>query len=82
LLKTLNVHEDEVLSISFSHDGKTLGSASKDKTVILWNMELDLNLDELLKRSCNWARDYLKTNAKVSQTNHHLCTGIIRDSLR
>src|SRR6185369_17995029 len=31
-------HEDAVLSLSFSHEGKTLATASSDKTVKLWNV--------------------------------------------
>jgi WD40 repeat protein len=69
------VHKDGVLSISFSRDGNILASASQDKTVILWNMGLDLNLDELLKHSCDWARNYLNTNPNVSESDRHLCAG-------
>lgn len=34
----LEVHNDEVWNIEFSHDGKFLASASKDKTVIIWRI--------------------------------------------
>jgi WD40 repeat protein len=53
---TLTGHTNRVNAVSFSADGKTLASASDDNTVILWN----LNLDDMLKRSCDWARVYLK----------------------
>jgi WD40 repeat protein len=61
-----------VNSVSFSRDGKTLAFASADGTVILWN----LDLEDLLKRGCDWLRDYLKTNPNVSESNRHLCDGI------
>jgi WD40 repeat protein len=58
--------------LSFSPDGKTLASASLDRTMILWN----LDLEDLLRRGCNWLRDYLKTNPNVSDSDRHLCDGI------
>jgi WD40 repeat protein len=61
-----------VTSVSFSPDGKTLASASNDKT-ILWNLE-DLQQDKLIKNACAQVRDYLKYNAEDS--NHDLCKNI------
>ncbi|MBW4633094.1 MAG: CHAT domain-containing protein [Iphinoe sp. HA4291-MV1] len=56
LITTLTGHDAPVASVSFSPDGQMLASAGADGKVILWN----LNLDDLLRRGCSWARDYLK----------------------
>ena len=37
LAQTLTTHDDEVLHVAFSHDGKQISSCSKDHHVIIWN---------------------------------------------
>ena len=37
LAQTLTSHDDEVLHVAFSHDGKQISSCSKDHHVIIWN---------------------------------------------
>jgi len=49
--------------------GQMLASSSSDRTVILWN----LNLDDLLRQGCDRVRNELKTNPKVNQSDHNLC---------
>lgn len=80
-LKTLLGHTDAVLSISFSPDGKFLASASFDGTAKLWHLlstELQTqDLDNLLIRSCNLLKNYLKTNPKISdQERGSLCSDL------
>jgi len=71
-LHTFRGHRDGLNSVSFSPDSQMIASASNDGTVILWN----LDLDDLLRRGCDWLRDYLKTNPNVSESDRHLCDGI------
>ncbi|MEG3862474.1 hypothetical protein, partial [Microcoleus sp. herbarium12] len=59
-------------SVAWSPDGKTLASASDDKTIILWNF----NFDDLRKRGCDWVRPYLQNSPHVSDSDKHLCDGI------
>ncbi|WP_445633389.1 hypothetical protein NSTC745_05044 [Nostoc sp. DSM 114161] len=80
-LKTLLGHTDAVLSVSFSPDGKFLASASFDGTAKLWRLqstELQTqDLDNLLIRSCNLLKDYLKTNPKISDRERgSLCSDL------
>ncbi|MEQ8972937.1 MAG: hypothetical protein RIE73_21360 [Coleofasciculus sp. C1-SOL-03] len=71
-IATLIGHDSWVNSVSFSPDGKTLVSGSRDNTIKLWS----LDLDNLLIQGCNLARDYLKTNPNVSESDRALCDGI------
>jgi WD40 repeat protein len=71
-IRTLLGHQGSVNSVSFSPDGKTLATGSDDKTIRLWN----LDLDSLVKRSCNWASSYLENNINISESDKHLCDGI------
>ncbi len=74
LIKSLNGHRAPVLGVSFSPDGQTLASASDDNTIILWN----LDLDDLLRRGCNWVSDYLKSNRNLDQGDRTLCDGVTK----
>ncbi|WP_190240922.1 WD40 repeat domain-containing protein [Nostoc sp. 'Peltigera membranacea cyanobiont' 210A] len=72
LLVTLNGHTSNVSSVAFSPDGKTLASGGDDQLVIMWDLEQILHLN-LLKYTCDWVRDYLKTNITVEKSDRSIC---------
>jgi WD40 repeat protein len=48
---------DRVNDVNISPDGQTLVSASDDSTLRIWNLELDV--DSLMKLSCQWLSNYI-----------------------
>ncbi len=83
LLQTL-IHQEKfpeysVEHIVFSPDGQTIASISgffpnegSEDTIKLWS----LNLNETMKRGCNWARGYITNNPNVSEEDRKICDGI------
>ncbi|MBD2579290.1 AAA-like domain-containing protein [Oscillatoria sp. FACHB-1406] len=68
-LSTLRGHQDKVNLVAFSKDSKLLISAGFDRKVILWN----LDLDDLMGKSCRWLHDYLETNPNLPDERRSLC---------
>ena len=59
-----------VESVDFSGDGKTLVLKRAEDAEFT---SLDFDLEDLLERSCNIARDYLKNHQNVNESDRHLC---------
>ena len=76
-LKTLPEHGDDVMSVSFSPDSKSLVSGSLDNTVRLWKVDAEqvknLEVDSLITDACDWLRDYLNTNSNIDLQDKKLC---------
>ncbi|MEG5043386.1 nSTAND1 domain-containing NTPase [Microcoleus sp. B4-C1] len=79
LSKTLE-SSDRVLSVSFSSDSKTLGFASRDRNVILLPVE-NLELNNIIARSCEWLGDYLQNDPNVAEGDRLLCLGFGKQAL-
>lgn len=75
-IKTFKGYGEQVKSVIFSPDGKTIASASNNKTVVMKQWNLDFN--ELMAQGCDWVNDYLKTNPRVSKEDRRLCDGLIK----
>lgn len=71
----LKGHLAEVYAADFNADGTLLISASADKSIILWNLDVALNLDELIDYGCSWVENYLKygDEAGTQEQNKTLC---------
>jgi WD40 repeat protein len=78
LVKTWEAEEGRVTSVSWSQDGQALAVGTEDNTAIVWN----LDLEELLAKSCNWLRDYLNHNRDVKQSNRQLCQPLTREKVK
>jgi WD40 repeat protein/energy-coupling factor transporter ATP-binding protein EcfA2 len=76
LLKILWAHGASVNGVDFSPDGRYLVSSDSSGSLILGPVELDATLDDLLKKGCDWVRDYLKNSPDVSEADRQLCDGI------
>ncbi|MBD2772965.1 hypothetical protein [Iningainema tapete] len=65
-------------NVNFSSDSKAIAVAGNNK-VLIWDF---LNLDNLLVQGCNQARDYLKNNPKVKDSDRTLCDDISTQSVK
>ena len=69
LLQSLEGHEDNITSVSWSANGQEIATASKDQTIIVWN----LDVEDLTNLSCRWLKDYFTHNSQVRESDHSLC---------
>ncbi|MDD1461348.1 WD40 domain-containing protein, partial [Dolichospermum sp. ST_sed2] len=74
LIQEFKGHQSGVISVSFSPDGKTIATASDDKTARLWPVR---DLDRGIKDGCAWLKDYLHNpNVGLSEEDKRLCDGV------
>ena len=75
LLTSLNLNYlvIDIKDIIFSPNGKTLALVSNNNTVTSYN----LDMHDLLVRSCDWLRDYLENpDTNLSESDRKLCDGL------
>ena len=74
LIHTLEALSNEQVnnSMAISPNSKYIVSTGSDKIINLWTFDLN----NILKRGCNWARDYLTNNPNVSKEDRKICDGI------
>ncbi|BAZ25274.1 WD-40 repeat-containing protein [Kalymmatonema gypsitolerans NIES-4073] len=70
-IQTFRGHTNTVLSVNFSPDSKKIVTSSQDATAIIW--KLDVEIDQLGVVSCQWLKDYLKSNQNVEAKTRNLC---------
>jgi tricorn protease-like protein len=75
-LATLKGNQERVNSVNFSPDGRMIVSGvqdgtseGRDGTIKIWAWDLE----QLLKLSCDWASDYLRTSPDVSDADRAIC---------
>lgn len=73
--RTLWVHGAPVNSVSFSSNGKFVISSDSSGSLILGAVSLDLTMDDLLEKSCDWVKDYLENSTYASEEDRQLCEG-------
>ncbi len=81
-IATFDGHRDRVNDVNISPDGKTLVSASDDASLRIWNLELDL--DSLMKLSCQWLSNYIANHPEeraIAQICNRSKNGINYDKI-
>ena len=72
LAQTLTAHDDEVLHVTFSHDGKQISSCSKDHHILIWNGSEEGHFTEHYRLDMahygwmhTWASQYNRSDTKL-----------------
>ncbi|MDZ8029384.1 MAG: WD40 repeat domain-containing protein [Nostoc sp. DedQUE11] len=64
-LATLEAHQSGVTGLAFTPKCDRLVSASLDKTIIIWDLERDLNLNTVFKTGCEWVQETFEERSKI-----------------
>jgi WD40 repeat protein/energy-coupling factor transporter ATP-binding protein EcfA2 len=69
----LKRHQDEIFDLSFRPNSKEMATVSADKTIKIWSLVLSKQANSknenssLLRKSCDWLKDYLSNNINANQ---------------
>ncbi|MEL6764300.1 MAG: hypothetical protein AAFO87_11690, partial [Cyanobacteria bacterium J06607_6] len=62
-ISTLTRETEAIWEAKFAEDNRTIIAAGEGRRVLIWDLEQLSDEDGLVKTSCSWLADYLKTRS-------------------
>jgi WD40 repeat protein len=79
LLHSLYGHQNMINSLAFHPTEPILASTSNDHKVILWHLQeiQKSDMERVEQDGCTWLRDFLATNATLTDRDRQLCNDVV-----